>query len=314
MRGSWAFAAVLATACYQPTPSPGAPCGPGDSCPSGEECRGGYCFAIGTPADADLTEDVGSEIDAIDGMPMLGPWGTPSVIPSLETSDSGETDPSISADRLTVVLSATATAGDTDLWLATRTQVAMPFTLTKLAALNSTADEDSAEISADGKTIYFVSDRVTAGSSDVYMSTFTTAWSMPAVVSSLSSTGDDGDLAVSPDGLTAVVLNTSGQNKFLFHTRASTMVPFGAPTQHTELHITTDIAAPTITNDAQTIYFHAGATRDLYVAHLQGNGTYTTPAPVTALNTTGRDAAPFVLQSDRYLIFDRDGDIYEVTR
>ncbi|NVB84522.1 MAG: hypothetical protein HOV81_39470 [Kofleriaceae bacterium] len=312
MRGSWAFAAVLVAACYQPAPSPGAPCGPEDSCPSGQECRGGYCFAVGTPADADdMARDRDAPNDAtVDAMP----WGTPSVIASLETSDSGETDPSISSDRLTAVLSATTTAGDTDLWLATRTQVAMPFTLTKLTALNSPADEDSAEISADGKTIYFASDRVTAGSDDIYVSTFTSSWSMPTVVASLSSTGNDGDLAVSPDGLTAVVLNTAGQNKFLFHTRASTTAPFGAPAQHAELHITADIAAPTITNDAQTIYFHAGSTRDLYVAHLQGNGTYTTPVPVTELNTTGRDAAPFVLQSDRYMIFERGGDIYEVTR
>lgn len=322
MRGSWALAAVVLTACYRATPSAGAPCGPGDACPTGQECRAGFCFAIDTPADAELiVDDVGGEPDAVslmpdaapDAMPALGPWGVPTEITSLETADENEEDPSITADRLTVVLAATTSSGDPDIYIGTRTSTAMPFTTHLLSAVSSGDDDESPEISADGQTIYFVSER--DGNGDVFMSTFTTSWSEPIVVSELSSPDDDGDVAISPDGLTAVVVAEGATSKFLFHTRASTAVPFSSTaTMHTELHISDDVSAPTITNGAQTIYFHAGGNRDLYVAHRQPSGTYATPAPVTELNTSGRDASPFVLQSDRYIIFEREGDIYEATR
>jgi hypothetical protein len=40
---------MIAMGCYHPTPSPGAPCGPGESCPSGLECRGEICVIPGSP-------------------------------------------------------------------------------------------------------------------------------------------------------------------------------------------------------------------------------------------------------------------------
>lgn len=45
--------AVLAiTACYSPSPSPGAPCGPGGLCPAGLRCSAGLCVVDELPADA----------------------------------------------------------------------------------------------------------------------------------------------------------------------------------------------------------------------------------------------------------------------
>jgi hypothetical protein len=73
--------------------------------------------------------------------------------------------------------------------------------------------------------------------------------------------------------------------------------------------------APTITNGAQIVYFHAGTEREIYTSHRLPNGIFDVPTAVTELDATGlRDAAPFVLQTDDYMIFERDYDIFETTR
>jgi hypothetical protein len=72
------------------------------------------------------------------------------------------------------------------------------------------------------------------------------------------------------------------------------------------------VTAPSI-NAAGDVYFHAGSTRDLFVARRIGN-TYATPVPVTELNTAGRDAAPFVSANDRHIVFERDAELVESTR
>lgn len=315
-----ALVATLAAGCYAPSARPGAPCGPGDSCPTGQECRSGVCYATGTPDDAseqivDAPVDTAQiTIDApADGPPYI-PWGTPVVLTSLESPGSGESDPSVTTDKLTAVFSADTAANDADIYIATRPAVTDTFTYSLVTALNAaTFNDESPEISGDGNTIYFTSNR--GGGDDVYISTLSTVWSTPVVAADLSSTSNDGDLAISPDGLTAVVLRTGAPNRFYIHTRASTAVAFGTGTVHTELSVTTDIAAPSVTNGGATIYLHAGASRDLYIATRMGNGTYATPQAITELNTAGvRDAAPFVLEGDDYMIFEKAGDIYESTR
>ena len=205
------------------------------------------------------------------------------------------------------------TAGDQDIFIGTRALPTDAFTVTNASTLNSSSDDQCPELSADGKTLYFTSDR--SGQYDVYISFESNGnWSPPVTLPALS-TRDDSNLALSPNGLTAVVLDQGGTtHKFYLHTRATTLSPWGTGTRIPELEITTDIASPTITNDAATIYFHAGATRDIYVSHRNPDGSFATPSPVSELNTAARDACPFVLQNDDYMIFERAGDIFESTR
>ena len=98
-------------------------------------------------------------------------------------------------------------------------------------------------------------------------------------------------------------------------TRANTSATWGTGVAHNELNVSNDNAAPTITNGASTIYFHAGSPRDIYVSHRNPNGTFQAPTPVAELDgATTRDAAPFVVQTDDYMIFERESDIFETTR
>ncbi|HTL38392.1 MAG TPA: hypothetical protein VL326_34920 [Kofleriaceae bacterium] len=317
MRFGWLLAATLA-ACYQPTLHEGAPCGPGATCPTGQECRAGTCFFTTTPSDAsgdDGPEDTSMiTVDAAPDAALTPPWGAPVELTSLETTADGEDDPSITADKLTVVLKATPTGQtDHDLQICTRTALTDSFVCTPLAALNSTADEDSPEISPNGSTIWFVSDRTTAGNGDVWTSTQTGGvWAAPTMDANLSA-GNVGDVAISPDGLTAVT--SHGTSLYLF-TRTTTTSSWGTGVSHSEL-VTglTSPAAPSITNGAALIYFHAMDPRDIYASRRLGNGNFKAATPVTELNDAAlRDAAPFVLQTDDYMIFEREYDIFETTR
>jgi hypothetical protein len=294
----------------------GAPCGPNGECPSSLVCISDRCLPPGTVVDDASTDIDAADHDAstatadaaIDAPPMLGPWGTPVL---LSTGISSETDPSMTFDRRTIVFMSESTD---DLYIATRaTPTDTALTSTALTALNSTSTDKSPEISPSGTTIYFVSNR--AGNYDVYRSTLSgTVWSAPALQSELSTAGDESDVAISPDGLTAIVVDNEATNRFLIHTRASTAVPFGAGVYHPELAVSADATGPSLTNGAAIVYLHAGGTRDIYVAYKKGNGTYTTPVPVTELNTVDRDAAPFVSQDDKHMIFERTSDLYESSR
>jgi hypothetical protein len=317
MRYAWAISVALA-ACYQPTASSGAPCGPSGECPTGLECINNRCLPPGTASDDAATiEDASVDTSglpadaAADTAIGYVPWGTPVEIVSLETPGSGETDPTMSANRLAAVV-ATGTVTD-DLYYCTRAAVTDAFTCSALTTLTSTSTEKSPELSADGSTLYFASNR--SGNHDIYIAAqIGGVWSLPTVVTQLSSASSESDIAISPDGLTAAVLRNASPNHILIATRSSTTLPFGTPVVHSELEVTSDIAAPTITNGGDIIYFHGGATRDIYASQRKGNGMYTPPSLVTELNTAGRDAAPFVSADDKYLVFEREGNIYETSR
>jgi hypothetical protein len=321
MRYAWGITVALFAlgACYAPSANPGAPCGPAGECPSGLECRDNVCVAPGGgTTDAPATTDGNVEIDAAvpgdgapsDGSMMLGPWGGPTEILSLETAGTNETDPTISMNRLTAVV---ATGSADDLYLCTRATVGANFSCSVFAAVSSGATEKSPELSANGSTLYFATNR--GGNYDIYVSTLSgTTWSSPMLDDALSTAGDESDIAISPDGLTAAIVENGTTNHIAIATRASTAVPFGSPVVHAELEVTADIAAPTITNGGAALYFHAGGTRDIYMAVRKTNGTYAMPIPVNELNTGGRDAAPFVSADNRYMLFERDGDIYETSR
>jgi hypothetical protein len=262
-------------------------------------------------ADPDASDGL---VDAAIDAPGYLAWGAPMLLASLESNGTAETDPSITADKLTVVFSADLPAGDAQLFIAKRTALTDTFTVSELTELNvAGASDHSPEISPDGRSIFFTSNR--SGAYEVYSSVFTTAWAQPTLRNDLSTAGLDDEVAVSPDRLTAVVAIDGTPNRLRVSTRSAPGAQFGVSVLHAELEVTTDIGAPTITNGGEIIYFHAGSPRQLYRATKKGNGSYTNPAPVSELNVAGaRCAAPFVLEGDEYMIFERDSNLYETTR
>ena len=105
-------------------------------------------------------------------------FGTPTMIGGLGTAASW-VSPSLTADELTIVFASNSSSGQGgfDLWIATRTSTTAAFsTPALLANLNTVMNETNPEISADGRTLYYESDRLTGqGGLDVWMAVRETA-------------------------------------------------------------------------------------------------------------------------------------------
>lgn len=323
-------AAVLA-GCYSPSASPGAPCNAEGQCPSGLECLANVCELPGGVSvdgslridmamvdgelDAAVTEDAGPDSDAsidaaIDSMPDAPPptpiWGTPTAL------NIQGTDPSLDDDRLEIAF-VRSVGGNDQIFHGSRPDVASPFTFSELGEVNSAAADRSPELALGG--MYLTSARGGDGFDVYFASNFFGVWLTPTVAPNLSSsTLDDNDIAIAPNGLTAIVTRTdnAGERSFWLSSRAQVSAEWGTPVRMPDFEITADISGPTLTNNAATVYFHAGAVRDLYVARKTGIGNnFTVPEPVTELNTAVREAAPFVDQAEGFLIFERAGSLLE---
>jgi hypothetical protein len=299
---------TLLVGCYSPSVVPGSPCDTEADCPNELHCTAGRCGGSQSPIDAAI-DGPPVAVDASPDSALPPRWSPPQLVPGVN-SGSVEGDPSITPDRLTIVFTSTRLTGTEDIFIGTRATTADSFSVMPIVALNDpTADDHSPEISADGATLYFTSDRVVANNFDVYLSTRNgTTWAAPTVVPELTSASNDGDLAVSPDGLTAVVVRGS---TFFRSTRASTSATWGTLVSLGSAVFGTSPAAPSLTATGD-LYLHANAVRDLFVARKNGTG-FTTATPITELDTTGRDAAPFVSGDEKGLVFERDGQIYEST-
>jgi hypothetical protein len=309
---------VFLAGCYHPTVESGVPCDENGTCPSGQRCIVGRCLAgdlevdSGLPPDIEVTPDA-RELDAAIDATVQHVWSTPPVTLVELDSAGSEADPTMTANRLTVVWSSTRAGGlgQHDLWIATRAAVTDPFSgITDLTVLNSTVNDQAPEISPDGKTLYFASAR--SGNNDFYMSTFDgTAWAAPTPVAELNTTGSELELAVSPD-LKTVVIDRA--HVFYRATRDTTTAPFGTLVALPELQLSTDVASPTLGDGGGVIYFHAGAVRDMYVARETMPGKYGTPAPVTELNTADRDADPHINGAETFMVFNCGTSICTTTR
>lgn len=299
---------VLLVGCYSPSVMPGAPCSTEGTCPSGLMCIADRCLlgpegsdgALDSPADAVSDASIDAMVDALPN----AMWSVPTLVPGVNTS-STESDPTFTTNRLLI-----AFTRSNEIYFGVRASVNDAFSVVIGTALNSAGDERSPELSPDGLTIYFTSDRLVAGDEDIYTSTRSgTTWSAPTRVNEISTTGNgEADLAISPDGLTMVLIRSGD---FRRSTRATTADAWGAPLLISGT-FGTSATSPSLTT-AGDLYFHADSARNVYVARKQGTG-FGSPINVTELNTTGRDAAPFVAPDERHLMFERDGQIYEAFR
>lgn len=293
--------------CYQPATATGVPCSAIDNaCPGGQVCISGTCERADTiPTDSQLD----AAVVAADAVPDVPPnvWSPPTEVPGIN-STSFEDDPSFTPDRLTIVFMSNRN-GTEDIFLGTRITTTEPFTVALLDTVSDpVVDDGSPELSEDGDTLLFVSDR--GPDPDVYRSQRTDGvWSTPVRDDELSATGmAESDVAISPDGLTAIV--TRGGRLFRA-TRATTADPFDTPVQLPAV-FGMGPNAPSLTGTGD-LYFHADTVRNLYTSRLVG-ATYQPPVPITELNTAARESGPFVSEDEHHLMFSQDGKIVESTR
>jgi hypothetical protein len=97
------------------------------------------------------------------------PWTAGAVIPGLSSFTASQT-PKLTQDELTIVFDAYGTAGNYDIWTATRPNTSSPFgNIRNLSEINSSASDQSPFLTPDGLALYFSSAR--NGSSQLFRAT-----------------------------------------------------------------------------------------------------------------------------------------------
>jgi hypothetical protein len=131
-------------------------------------------------------------------------FGTPAAIAALSLPGSSAAGPSLTSDELTIVFESDRAGGvgGFDLWSATRASLAAPFSApVRLSTVSSTARDAGAEIAADGRTLYFESDRAGGlGGTDIWVAvrqTVGAAFSAPVNFAAINSSGTDSHPALS---------------------------------------------------------------------------------------------------------------------
>ncbi|NVB83399.1 MAG: hypothetical protein HOV81_33815 [Kofleriaceae bacterium] len=334
MRCTSIVVALCATACFKPTPTEGAACNAAGECPDGLACIAGLCIVPdGADAAVDAPNDAGPMCAS---HPALGAFGTPVLVMELSTTVADGT-PSFTADRLLIVFKSDRPGGqgNQDIWQATRTSTSAPWSAPiDLGIVNTAAVELGAEISPDGLTLYFSSDRPgTSGDLDFYVAkrpTRTSPFGAPTRIAELSSPALDEGIFVSADGRVAYFhskrLDPAGEAVLFRASRASTSDAWSAPEPVTELVSGTGDENPWVTADDCVLYFQSGRTlgagfADMWRATRPAPGKpFGTPVNLGAVNSNAYDADPQLSADERFLMFvsNRPGvgyfDIYESSR
>ena len=287
-------------------------------------------FAGGDDADADPFANA-----------TFSDWSAPINLGSVINSDAAEQAPAISPDGLALYYLSTRAGGigANDIWVSRRGTRNAAWEAPKNlgAPINTTANETHPAFSPDGLQLYFTSDRPGGfGLNDIWVSTRTNvnddfSWQAPVNLGPVINSALE-DAA-------PYVVTLHGQNT-LFYSRGPTLTNqdlyisvqnagvWGKPTIVTELSTPdTTEARPTVRADGREIFFYSGRAggaggNDIWTStRTTVTAPWSTPVPVTALNTSFSEVHP-ALDLDRLTIYfasNRPGgsggnDLYMATR
>lgn len=239
-------------------------------------------------SDATTTADTAADACA------FGPWGTPIDLGPSVNSNTEDFSPALTGGDMTLVWESLRGGTNYDLYEAKRTSPTAPFGgVRALTTVNSNGNDEAPTITADGLTMYFVSDR--SGSLFLWRATRATLaddWGTPARVSELTTpvqgpaiSSDGNELFFTTVGATAKIqrsVNVGG----VF--RTPTDVPeLSGPLSNDE------DGWPALSADGLTIYWEAKRTgNDLntYVATRPSVGAaFTSGAPLPIASLLGVD-------------------------
>ena len=276
------------------------------------------CGRIGFDAITATTDDDGGNpvIDGGASEDALGEFPAPALVAELADGSQYE-DPSVTLDGLLLVFMRDRGGNNFDLCQSTRSDGNAPWTApTFITELNTGGQETSPEVSPDGLSLYFTSNRGSGTSRNVWLSTRNSradTWGTPALIAELSSSRDEANIAVRSDGLLAIIDSARDGERDLY--RASNQggtwstpeaIPGLAAGNRLE-------GSPSIANNG-TIYFHvtnaASTTFDVWRAVPDENGAYSAmPVPDLA-----GFSDPFISADGSVLYVMRGGELYVTSR
>jgi hypothetical protein len=322
---------LLISACVRPIDA--FQCTRSDQCTSGGVCQAsGFCSfddtdcasgqRYGAASGALGNLCVGDE-PAGDGDPPAcdpaQPFGTPVAVQGDVVSSSEDASMRLSLDEKTAYFFS-ARGGTKQLFTATRTGAAAPFTHVAILANVNTDNQYNPAITGDGLTLFFASYRAAGiGDNDIYQATRSTP------------TGDFGDVRLAPnvntlasevqpyvtrDGTTMYFVRTAmATGDTVFRAVGSVTRGFTNPAPVPELDGPTNDSDPVVSADGLTMFWSTdrpGGMGDLDVwqAHRASlDAVFTDLAPVASVNTPAFDS-PSDVSADGcrlYLTSMRDG-------
>jgi hypothetical protein len=290
----------------------------------------GSCRVNFDTLDADGLVGDGDGSVATDGGPgaELGAFGAPmqQIALSSARSDQG---PSLTADLLEIYFFSNRNCPSCyDIFVAKRATTADAWgPATELAELTNAAPDMTPEISADGLTLWYASERETPpGGADIWVTTRasrTAGWAPPMRETSLSTAGYDHDPALSEDGLT-MTLTSDGNGDIggdmLVATRTDAGAPWSMPAPITSLNTTALEAAASMRDSGRVLFFGRETSAfDIYVATRESPAAaFGTPVMLANINSAQLDFDAWVSADMRTIFFasSRTGDmeIYEAKR
>lgn len=207
----------------------------------------------GTGADSGVTDAVDARsIDAPPDAVMLGAWGAPAAVPGANTAlQEDDGSPSSTTLELVFAVANAADANRKDLYIQTRASVTAAWSAPQLLPFSQVgSSEETPRFSGDDLTLYFASDRAGGlGGLDIYKVTRPSvggAWSSPAAVPGVNSTGTDKWLA--PCGGQRYLMVVGGD-------LAEGTLGGGAPTLVTSLSSAGSEIGAFLTQDCLTAYY-----------------------------------------------------------
>jgi Tol biopolymer transport system component len=279
-------------------------------------------FGTSGPSDA---PGIDAPVDA-----DLGRFATPVVIGELVVAAEQDDDPTLTDDLLEIYFDTSRPPSVLgDIWVARRMSATDPFDApSPVAELHSDSDDTSPEITGDGLTMYFSSDRITLGDRELYMTSRpdrVSSWSPPIQITALSSPAEESGAIETADGLGLVFAsNRSGSLDLYRASRSAIGQPWQSPTPIAGLSDpAVEESLHWINHDATVVYFASdrppSVDLDIWVASRPTPAdAFAPPVHVVELASSSIDADPWLSSDLRTIVFmsyrTGSGDLYISTR
>jgi hypothetical protein len=224
-------------------------------------------FASGRPAGAH--DDIYRSTRAA----ITDPWGAPQLVVELSTGAS-ESEPELSADRLTIRISRINGGNGNDIYESTRTSRSSAWSMPVRSPQLSSTSQDYAATEEAGKLVLVMSsERTGNGNEDIFVSrraTATLPWGAPAAIAELNTPGTDSNPFLFEGELAICLDSTRGgdQRDLYIARRPAADAPFGTPVAIEGINSPQWDADCWISPDRRTIFFSSerSGNREIYTA------------------------------------------------
>jgi hypothetical protein len=277
---------------------------------------------------------------AADGPTDYGDWGAPTAVAEVNTAaHDGCPIESPNGKQLYIASTRAGGFGKNDIWVAERSHKNAPFgPMQNLGAAINSAEHEFCPTPLGGGWLLFVSDRTACGATpgmtppvgDIYLTrqrhdgTWTTPQHLGCVADGSGPNFTGGEfgpsLIATRRGVFLYFSSTgTGTNHDIYRSRLNIDGRFETPQPVTELNTAAVDQMPNVSADGREIVFASsrGGNMDIWTATFdQATGLWSTPEPVSAVNTAEPESRPSFSGDGKRLYFGRGAtaDVYVSTR